>query len=43
MLLGIYIGMGSATGAGDTGGGAVYAPSLDFSDARNTQYVPLIF
>ena len=30
-----------STAAG--GGGPSYSPSLDFSDARNSQYEPLIF
>jgi hypothetical protein len=25
------------------GGGGGYSPSLDFSDARNSQYTPLMF
>lgn len=29
-------------GAG-AGGGGVYSPKLDFSDARNSQYIALVF
>lgn len=30
-------------GAGGGGGGDVYSPRIDFSDARNSQYITLIF
>lgn len=37
-ILGGLIGVG----LGDDSGGAVYAPALDFSDARNSQYLALL-
>lgn len=35
--------MGAKPGAGVSNPGAGFSPSLDFSDARNSQYIPLLY